>query len=450
MYQFFLAMRYLWTRPLSWVSVIGIWLSVTAMVTTVSIMSGFLGELQGTLRGITADVVINPRPREVDVRIGAGPPQRQRIPPPDYETTRALLAAVDGVAATCPRLLRPALLQTDRERRRLEMKSCVMMVGVDPEAERATTRLFEYVARSPEEYRVDDPQRPFWIDESSVAPEHRGKPVVLLGLSVMTHHGLTKGDVIRITSMSTVPPEEGEPIESASTGWVVGGGVRTGHFEKDGQSIYVLREDARRATTSPTDSSEICVRAADDVDVERLAAVIARTLDENNIHSRVESWRTHYVTELAPILNQRTILAVLLAFFVMVACFNIFATLTILVSDKTRDIGLLSAMGATRAGVARVFTGCGVIISSVGALLGAGTGYLLATHINRLNDFIGEVTGVKIFRASIYAFDSIPIDIQPWFVALVAGTTVAFAVICALLPSLRAARMDPVRALRYE
>jgi lipoprotein-releasing system permease protein len=225
--------------------------------------------------------------------------------------------------------------------------------------------------------------------------------------------------------------------------------VKTGHFTHDARHVYVDLDTMRSFARSASDSSEICVRAAPGQDVKALAAAIRHKLRRLPAVG-VADWEEQNAHILGPVRNQRTILAVILMFFVIVACFNVFATLTILVTDKVRDIGLLTALGSTAPGVSRVFVTCGLIISGIGSAFGALTGVFVARHINLVNDAIDRLTGVRIFRASIYTFDVIPVHIDPWFVAGVAGFTVAFAVACALFPSFRAARMDPVQALRYE
>lgn len=449
MYELFLATRFLWTRPLSWVSVIGIWLSVTATLTTVAIMSGFLDELHRTIQGTTGDIILSPRPTQLSREVLS--------PPAGFADIQRVTESLAGIESMSPHLLRPALLRVGEpgQAARLDERSFISVIGVDPVLEKRTTRFLEYATRVRDAAeRIDDPARPFALDATRLPAELQANaslPVALVGIGMFRHFRMHKGQVIRLATMPGTPIHgEDEAIAPHTTRWVVGGAVLSGHFEYDARMIYVDLQTARQFAESITDTSEICVRTSPGTDIPALCKTLDQTFRQARLNVLVQDWEARHIVDLAPIRNQRTILTVLLLFFVAVACFNIFATLTILVGDKTRDIGLLNAMGASGRGIVAIFTRCGMVIASAGSVLGVITATLLIGNINGINDLIGDITGVRIFRGSIYKFDEIPTDIQPWFVAAVVAATIAFAVMCAFVPALRAARMDPVRALRYE
>ena len=145
-----------------------------------------------------------------------------------------------------------------------------------------------------------------------------------------------------------------------------------------------------------------------------------------------------------------TILNILLFLIIAVAGFGILATFYMIVVEKTRDIGILKALGAPSGGVMSIFLGYGVSLGAVGTGAGIILGLLFVRYINEIADVVQKITGQEIFDPTIYYFSEIPTIVSPWMVAGVAVGAIAIAVMASVLPSLRAARLHPVEALRYE
>ena len=135
---------------------------------------------------------------------------------------------------------------------------------------------------------------------------------------------------------------------------------------------------------------------------------------------------------------------------IAVAGFGILATFYMIVVEKTRDIGILKALGAPSGGVMSIFLGYGVSLGAVGTGAGIVLGLLFVRYINEIADVVQKITGQEIFDPTIYYFSEIPTIVSPWMVAGVAVGAIAIAVMASVLPSLRAARLHPVEALRYE
>ncbi len=121
-----------------------------------------------------------------------------------------------------------------------------------------------------------------------------------------------------------------------------------------------------------------------------------------------------------------------------------------IVVEKTKDIGIMKSLGASASGVASIFLGYGVMLGCVGAGAGAIAGLLFVANINGIADMLEMITGQEVFDPTIYYFDSIPTIVRPWMVVWVVIGAVCIAVVASVLPSIRAARMHPVEALRYE
>jgi lipoprotein-releasing system permease protein len=143
-------------------------------------------------------------------------------------------------------------------------------------------------------------------------------------------------------------------------------------------------------------------------------------------------------------------LNILLFLIIGVAGFGILAIFSMIVVEKTRDIGILKALGASNGGVMKIFLGYGLLLGLVGAALGTALGVAFTMNINAIEQKLTDWTGQQIFDRSVYYFKDIPTDIQPLSVALIVLGSVAIAVVFSILPALRAAWLHPVRALRYE
>ena len=164
----------------------------------------------------------------------------------------------------------------------------------------------------------------------------------------------------------------------------------------------------------------------------------------------IRTWQDTQRPLLSAVQMELTILNILLFLIIAVAGFGILATFFMIVVEKTRDIGILKALGAPSSGVMSIFLGYGVSLGTVGTGVGIALGLAFVSYINEIADFVGWITGQQIFDPTIYYFSEIPTLVSPLMVVLVAIGAVLIAVLASVLPALRAARLHPVEALRYE
>lgn len=164
----------------------------------------------------------------------------------------------------------------------------------------------------------------------------------------------------------------------------------------------------------------------------------------------VNSWKDTQGPLLAAVALETTILNILLFMIIAVAGFGILATFFMIVVEKTRDIGVLKALGSPGSGIATIFLGYGVLLGTVGAGVGVVCGLLFVWKINEIARVVEYLTGREVFDPTIYYFDKIPTIIHPTMLVWVSIGSVIIAVLASVLPAIRAARMHPVEALRYE
>ena len=165
---------------------------------------------------------------------------------------------------------------------------------------------------------------------------------------------------------------------------------------------------------------------------------------------RIQTWRDMQGPLLAAVQMETTLLNILLFMIIAVAGFGILATFFMIVVEKTKDIGVLKALGAPSRGVMSIFLSYGFSLGLVGSGVGMVGGLLFVTFINQIAKGVEWVTGQEVFDPTVYYFSQIPTIIEPLTVASVVAGSVLIAVLASVLPALRAARLHPVEALRYE
>tara|TARA_R110002049_G_scaffold72490_3_gene187269 strand:+ start:33899 stop:35461 length:1563 start_codon:yes stop_codon:yes gene_type:complete len=164
----------------------------------------------------------------------------------------------------------------------------------------------------------------------------------------------------------------------------------------------------------------------------------------------IQTWRDMQGPLLAAVKLETTILNILLFLIIAVAGFGILATFFMIVVEKTRDIGTLKALGASGGGVMSIFLSYGLLLGFVGSGAGLIGGLLFVDNINAIAAVIEKITGQEVFDPTVYYFTEIPTIINPFTLCWVMAGAVTIAAIASVLPALRAARMHPVQALRFE
>ena len=164
----------------------------------------------------------------------------------------------------------------------------------------------------------------------------------------------------------------------------------------------------------------------------------------------IQTWRDMQGPLLAAVKLETTILNILLFLIIAVAGFGILAMFFMIVVEKTRDIGILKALGASSSGVMSIFLSYGLLLGLVGSGVGLVGGLLFVHYINDVAELIEYFTGQEVFDPTVYYFNSIPTIIHPLTIVWVMIGAVLIAITASILPAIRAARMHPVQALRYE
>jgi len=211
---------------------------------------------------------------------------------------------------------------------------------------------------------------------------------------------------------------------------------------------------------SPARVTTVLVRGKEGVPLERIRAVATEAYEvfarrhPNDVPQagqiQIQTWRDKKQALVAAV-EKETIMVVLIMSIVFVAVsFLILAIFWAIVREKTRDIGILRAIGASRAGVSSLWLGYALVIGLIGAGAGVGVAHIVVWNINDIHDWLGMTLGISVWSPEIYYISKIPNEVDPRKAGIVVLAGISFAVCGALIPAIRAAYMDPVKALRFE
>ena len=470
MYKALLCWRYLLTRYLALACIISVMLGVATLIVVNSVMSGFSTKLRDRLHSLLSDIVIESNGIE-GFSDPAGKMAKIRSDPFLNERIEAMTPTMEVFAMF-------QYYWPDGQR----VTRAVRLVGVDLKTrgmvggfkEHVVERTGKHVEASfviPEEARKryevrhqfhllmqqqqDMPLDPDEPPPPAPVPSQLKLPTgIIVGNLLASYRQkndkgepkdnylLNPGDQVIITTIG------GQRMTPVYDNFVVVNYFKSEMSEYDSQYVFVPLDYLQHLRSLPDQVTSIQIKLKDYGDAEKVVEALETLFPRGTM--RVETWEHKQGPLLAAIGIEKGILNVLLFLIIGVAGFGILAIFTMIVAEKTRDIGILKALGASNGGVMKIFLGYGLLLGLVGAWLGTLLGMTLTNRINDVEKFLSQITGRDIFPREIYYFNEIPTDMQFWTVALVNVGAVAIAVLFSVLPALRAAMLHPVRALRYE
>ncbi|RMH00942.1 MAG: ABC transporter permease [Planctomycetota bacterium] len=409
-----LAVAYFRSRALLAFSALAIALGVAVLFTVLAVFNGFLQEVERTLREFGGDGVVQ------------APPGGRAEPP--LERVLAALAEVDGLAEARPRLNYFGLTGRRGARAlddpRTTDLSGLLLVGVDEIPPGLT--------------RVDG--------GGSLA----GRPVppggIFLGRVHAEKLGVAPGEEIEVVSFRRGSLGRPVPVRAA---FRVAAVFTTGRYDLDQDRALVSRADLARMVGHAAGWSEITLVGEPGVTPEvlcrRAETVLDRNLAADGWRGRVRSWRQQGGNFLKAVENQKGVLTAVFFFIVVVAAFQLIATLSLTVAEKRLDIGVLGALGASPGRIVTFFISLGLVIAAAGSALGLLLGRWLTGNLEWVQE---RLFGQRIFNAETYIFSRIPVAVDWASVAALIAATLGAALVFSFLPAWLAARREIVAALR--
>ena len=225
--------------------------------------------------------------------------------------------------------------------------------------------------------------------------------------------------------------------------------------EYDGRFLFIPLEKMQqlRGMADPTDKrlnrvNQIQIKIREGVDLDMARDRLRKVFDPY-IYD-VMTWRDRQLAILQAVEMETSVLNVLLFLIIAVSGFGILAIFYMVVTDKTRDIGVLKALGASSTGIMSIFLMYGLSLGIVGSGLGMILGLIVTWNVNEVASGLSYILGRPVFDPDIYYFYKLPYDISPWTIGWIVGGTLLISVLASVLPARRASKLQPVESLRYE
>jgi lipoprotein-releasing system permease protein len=275
----------------------------------------------------------------------------------------------------------------------------------------------------------------------------RGDPGIVIGSQLAAAVGVGIGDSLVLISPFGGPPTPLGPGPRLAR-FRVAGVFQTGFFQYDEIYTYVSLAAAQEFRRSADVVDGIEVRTTDYYRSQRVGRAIEDALGGFPYYTR--DWKEFFPSFFQALKTERVMMFVLLTMIMVVAAFAIVVTLVMMIMEKSSDIAILKAMGATDATIERIFAIEGTLIGLLGTVLGVVSGIAVTTQLGWVQEQIETLTGIDTLPAQIYQLGTLPSRVDPLQVCVVVGIAMVLALGATLLPSRHGARLDPAEALRYE
>ena len=424
-YEFLIAWRYLRARRseggvsvMTWISLIGIALGVMALIATLAVRAGFRTEFVDTILGANAHTTVYMAPTTFTNELtGETYTQSGRIA--DYTDMEARIATLPGVTRANA-VVRGQVMVTVGDR-----SNVAEVYGITPES----------LAAMP---RITDP-------ETSAGQLDDFPNGIAIGEGIARELAVGVGDRVRLispdgakTAMGTTPR-----VSSYDVTYI----FSAGRYDIDRTRIYIPLPEAQTYFNRENAADEIEVFVTDPERVETLTMALMQAAGDGAL---VWNWKDSSSSFLSALDIEDDVMFVILSVLVLIAAMNITSGLVMLVKNKGRDIGILRTMGLTEGAVLRVFFLCGAFTGILGTIIGLILGVLLALNVENIMAVLNAATGGGAWQAEVRGIYRLPAELRAWDILRAVALSLTLSFLVTIFPARRAARMNPVEALRYE
>ncbi|MBI5740357.1 MAG: lipoprotein-releasing ABC transporter permease subunit [Nitrospirae bacterium] len=405
-YQFFIALRYFKSKKKhggisinTFISIAGVALGVTTLLTVLSVMSGFHEDLQGKILGANAHIIVQTYEGKIK----------------DYQEVREKINSTDGVTGSSPVVYGQVMLRYGSR------ASGVVVRGIDPDIEQDTTDILNRLK----------------MGSVGSLKAREDIPGIIVGRELLRNLGAFMGDEIDVISPVGEPGPLGMIPKMKK--FKVTGLFEAGMYEYDSSLAFINLGAAQNFFGLGDAVTAVEVKVGDPYRSAEISAKIEKTLSLPYV---ARDWMQLNRNLFSALKLEKIVMFIILTLIILVASFNIVSNLIMIVIEKSREIAILKAMGATRRGVMSIFIIHGLIIGTSGTAAGVLGGYTLC-ELLKTYKFIN-------LPADVYYLSYLPVRISPFDFIIVPAAAIFISFIATIYPSWQAAKVDPVEPLRYE
>ncbi|MBI5643309.1 MAG: lipoprotein-releasing ABC transporter permease subunit [Deltaproteobacteria bacterium] len=421
-YELFIGLRYLKAKRkqtfisvITFISILGITVGVTALIIVLSVMNGFEDNLKEKILGINANIVVT--------ELG----QSMR----NYGDVAGKVRQVPGVTGSSPFTYSQAMISGSGG-----VLGAVIR-GVDVKTAGEVTVLPSKIKQG----SLSGIDIPF--KDGSVATGQT--PGIVIGKELARNIDAGIGDSVNVISpMGTMTPAGPVPRMAA---FKVTGIFELGMYEYDSSMAFISLENSQRFFRLGDTVTGVEVKIADIYAAEKIADDIVTEL-KGPYWTR--TWMEMNRNLFSALKLEKVAMFIILTLIILVAALNIISTLIMVVMEKGKDIAILKSLGASSGSIMKIFMIEGIIIGITGTVLGTALGLVAALNLESIVGFVERSFHFKVLPPSVYYIDKFPSKVEPEFVVVIALISIGISFLATVYPSWQASRFDPVEGLRYE
>jgi lipoprotein-releasing system permease protein len=387
-------------------SLVGVALGVATLIIVMSVMNGFRQELLSEILGLNGDVTV----------YGAGQPLV------NYDSISNQIKNIQGVTAAFPVVQGEVLMSGPQG-------GAVGGVarGITPQGLQQLPTVSNHVI-------------------AGTLADLSNDGTIAIGEGLASQFNLAIGSSIQLilpqgkaTIIGTIPSIETFKIAAI---------FRTGMQQYDSSFVFIPLSSAQTLFQQPNVATQIQIYVKNPDNDGAIKQQIQNVFPQTPVN--IQDWKQDNDSFLAAVTVEGNVMFLILTLIILVAAFNVISSLIMMVKDKARDIAILRTMGASSGAILRIFLMCGASVGVLGTLIGFALGTVFCAYIDDIRQFVQKLTGTPLFDPTVYYLEQLPAKLDWHQVTEVIVMSFALSLLATLYPSWRAARIDPIEALRRE